>query len=189
MDEQESLLAAIHEDVQLHDYDPSWPEVFLLERNRLLSLFPDRLIEIQHIGSTAVPGLLAKPIVDILAGVESMSIAQALAEPLCHSGYTTSAEFNEQLSDRKWFMRCANGHRTEPITSISSSTARSLGPSTYAFAIRFARGLSLQFAMLRSSPLLQRSTQPTGRRTPMQKKHSFSQSRETLEVKFEVQHR
>ncbi|MEO6856209.1 MAG: GrpB family protein [Rhodoferax sp.] len=98
MDEQQSWLAALHERVRLHSYDPSWAEVFLLERDRLLSLFPHRFLGIEHIGSTAVPGLSAKPVVDMLAGVESMAVAQALAEPLCRSGYTTSAELNATLS-------------------------------------------------------------------------------------------
>jgi GrpB-like predicted nucleotidyltransferase (UPF0157 family) len=45
--------------------------------------------------------MLAKPIIDILAGVSSMTEAESLVEPICRSGYTTSAEFNETLSDRK----------------------------------------------------------------------------------------
>ena len=115
MNEQESLLAAIHEEVRLHPYDPSWPFAFVAERERLLSVLPDIFIELQHIGSTAVPGLPAKPIIDILAGVDSMEVAESVAEPLCVSGYTTSVEFNKTLSDRKWFMRWANGHRTHHL--------------------------------------------------------------------------
>src|SRR5882724_2398730 len=115
MNEQESLLAAIYEEVRLHAYDPSWPSSYIAERDRLLSVLPGTFIELQHIGSTAIPGLHAKPIIDILAGVESMRAAEAIAEPLCKSGYTTSAEFNETLTDRKWFMRWANGHRTHHL--------------------------------------------------------------------------
>ena len=115
MDEQESLVAAIHEGVLLRDYDPSWPDAFSLERSRLLSLLPGTFTDIQHVGGTAVPGLAAKPIIDILAGVESMAVAEALAEPLCRSGYTTSAEFNKTLTDRQWFMRWANGRRTHHL--------------------------------------------------------------------------
>jgi GrpB-like predicted nucleotidyltransferase (UPF0157 family) len=89
--------------------------MFSAERKRLLALLPGRFIDIQHIGSTAVPGLAAKPIVDLLAGVESMDVARALAEPLCRSGYTTSAEFNASLTNRQWFMRWANGHRTHHL--------------------------------------------------------------------------
>jgi GrpB-like predicted nucleotidyltransferase (UPF0157 family) len=113
--EEESLLAAIYEDVALHSYDASWPHAFEAERDRLLSLFPGNFVDVQHIGSTAVPGLSAKPVIDILGGVQSIPVAEALALPLCQSGYTTSAEFNESLSDRKWFMRWANGHRTHHL--------------------------------------------------------------------------
>lgn len=115
MNDQESLVAAIYEEVKLHGYDPSWPAAYVAEHERLLSLLPGVFVELQHIGSTAVPGLPAKPIVDILAGVESMAVAESVAESICTSGYTTSAEFNEALSDRKWFMRWANGHRTHHL--------------------------------------------------------------------------
>ncbi len=115
MTDEESLHAAIHEDVALHACDAQWPAVFSAERERLHSLLPGRFIDIQHIGSTAVAGLAAKPIVDLLAGVESMGAARALAEPLCRSGYTTSAEFNATLTDRQWFMRWASGHRTHHL--------------------------------------------------------------------------
>lgn len=115
MTDHESLVAAIHEAVKLQDHDTSWARMFDMEKRRLLSLVPDIFVDIQHIGSTAVPGLPAKPIIDILAGVESMAIAKSLATPLCSSGYTTSAEFNQTLSDRQWFMRWANGHRTHHL--------------------------------------------------------------------------
>src|SRR5436853_547457 len=99
MTDEESLLAAINEHVTLRAYDCSWPTMFETERERLLSIFPGEFIDIEHIGSTAVYGLTSKPIVDILAGVPSMSAAKELVEPLCRAGYTTSAEFNSTLPD------------------------------------------------------------------------------------------
>lgn len=110
MTEEESLLAAIHEEVKLHAYQASWAQAFDLERDRLLSLFP---------GSTAVPGLSAKPIIDMLAGAQSIATAERLALPLCQSGYTTSSEFNDSLSDRSG--SCAGRTGTGPITFILSS--------------------------------------------------------------------
>lgn len=115
MNDQDSLLAAINEKIELQDHDPSWPARFAQERDRLISLFPGTFIEVQHIGSTAIPGLPAKPVIDILAGVESMAVAESVAAPLCQSGYTTSAEFNASLVDRKWFMRWHDGHRTHHL--------------------------------------------------------------------------
>lgn len=124
MTEEESLHAAIYEDVELHSYDFSWPRLFEVERERLTSLYPGNFIDVQHIGSTAIPGLIAKPIIDILAGVQSITVAEQLALPLCLSGYTTSAELNESLSDRKWLMRWENGHRTHHLhLVVHGSTA------------------------------------------------------------------
>jgi GrpB-like predicted nucleotidyltransferase (UPF0157 family) len=80
-----------------------------------MRLFPSQFLDIEHFGSTAIPGMLAKPIIDLLAGVESMAVADSLAEPLLKSGYTTSAEFNATLIDRRWFMRWANGRRTHHL--------------------------------------------------------------------------
>jgi GrpB-like predicted nucleotidyltransferase (UPF0157 family) len=115
MNEQESLWAAIHEEVRLYPCDPSWPLAYATERERLQSVLPGVFIDVQHIGSTAVPGLAAKPIIDVLAGVVSMAVAESVIAPLCASGYTTSAEFNKTLSDRKWLMRWAEGRRTHHL--------------------------------------------------------------------------
>lgn len=115
MTEQESLQAAIHERVALVPYDVAWPNKFEVERTRLLSLFPDVFVEIEHFGSTAIPGMLAKPIIDILCGVETLAGTDALSIRLCEVGYSTSAEFNASLSDRKWFMRWADGRRTHHL--------------------------------------------------------------------------
>jgi len=113
--ENESLERAIHEEVALVPYDPGWPSLFEAERERLVRLFPTRFLDVQHFGSTAVPGMPAKPIIDLLAGVESMAVADSLVEPLLDSSYATSAEFNATLIDRRWFMRWANGCRTHHL--------------------------------------------------------------------------
>jgi len=115
MTEEESLQAAINEPVVLQAYDAHWPGMFEAERERLLALFPHDFMAIEHIGSTAVPGLAAKPVIDILAGVASMEAARALVTPLCKQGYTTSAEFNATLADRQWLMRWADGRRTHHL--------------------------------------------------------------------------
>ncbi|WP_096671137.1 GrpB family protein [Polaromonas sp. AET17H-212] len=115
MNNADALHAAIHEEVALQAYDKRWPTRFVAERDRLLALFPLIFVDIEHIGSTAVPGLVAKPIVDLLAGVETMAMARSLTKPLREAGYTTSAEFNATLTDRQWFMRWADGRRTHHL--------------------------------------------------------------------------
>ena len=131
MTEDESLLAAIHEEVALLPYDHAWAVAFIDERDRLLSLFPGRFIGIEHIGSTAVSGLLSKPVIDILAGVRSMAEAEALVELLCRAGYTTSAEFNQRC--RTVVGSCDGRKGTVLTISTSPFTATISGCSCYGF--------------------------------------------------------
>ncbi|MBD3897243.1 GrpB family protein [Halomonas sp. ML-15] len=115
MNDAQSLQLAIDEPVNLADYAPDWPARFVAERLRLLKRFPAELLDVQHIGSTAIHGMPAKPIIDIMAGVASMAVADALFDSLLDYGYVTSLEFNAGLSDRRWFMRHANGRRTHHL--------------------------------------------------------------------------
>ncbi|NIC04890.1 GrpB family protein [Billgrantia bachuensis] len=115
MNEAQSLQRAIDEPVHMVDYDSAWPARFDTERRRLLERFPAELLDVQHIGSTAIPGMTAKSIIDIMAGVASMTVADTLFEPLLGYGYVTSREFNAGLTDRRWFMRHAHGRRTHHL--------------------------------------------------------------------------
>ncbi len=115
MPADDSLSRAIVEEVHIAAHDARWAAEFIAERNRLLDFLPGQFAAIEHIGSTAVPRLAAKPIIDILAGVRTMGEADALLEPLCAHGYETSAEFNATLPDRRWLMRHAHGRRTHHL--------------------------------------------------------------------------
>jgi GrpB-like predicted nucleotidyltransferase (UPF0157 family) len=70
------------------EYDPQWPESFEAEKRRIrraLGLLP---VQIDHVGSTAVPGLAAKPVIDIQVTVASHREAEACCEPLLALDYT-----------------------------------------------------------------------------------------------------
>lgn len=84
--------------VRVVEYDSSWPAAFEAERARLGPLLEGA--EIHHIGSTAVPGLAAKPIVDMIAVVDSyeLSIARLVAE----AGYQYPRAFNATLTTRRF---------------------------------------------------------------------------------------
>jgi GrpB-like predicted nucleotidyltransferase (UPF0157 family) len=150
MTEQESLQAAIHEEVTLRAYDPRWPGLFEAERERLLALFPDDFIAVEHIGSTAVPGLAAKPVIDILAGVASMASARALVAPLCTQGYTASAEFNASLADRQWLMRWAEGHRSHHLHLVVHGGELWVQRLRFRDALRADAALAARYAALKT---------------------------------------
>jgi len=115
MQRDDSLAQAIVEEVRISAHDSRWVAQFVAERDRLLGILPGRFAAIEHVGSTAVPRLSAKPIIDILAGVSALSDADALLDPLCMHGYETCAEFNATLPDRRWLMRHALGRRTHHL--------------------------------------------------------------------------
>jgi GrpB-like predicted nucleotidyltransferase (UPF0157 family) len=118
-DPAHSLAAAIDEQVMLHAPDPGWPASFERERDRLHAILPGAFVQIEHIGSTAVPGLVAKPVIDILAGVRSLEGVDDVVDRLCMQSYTTSKEFNATLPERRWLMRWKNGHRTHHLHIVA----------------------------------------------------------------------
>lgn len=72
------------------DYNPSWVLLAKKEINILKALFSNQpwIIDIQHIGSTAIPDLAAKPIIDIYIGVNSIEEAQNAIDPIEKLGYS-----------------------------------------------------------------------------------------------------
>ena len=69
------------------DYDPQWPELFAREADRIRSVLGSRALRIEHAGSTSVPGLAAKPIIDLLLVVADSAEEDAYAPALGASGY------------------------------------------------------------------------------------------------------
>ncbi len=86
-------------------YDPNWPLVYEQERAAILGAIGDRLVGIEHVGSTSVPGLGAKPIVDILAGVPTLTDATHCIQPLARLGYHFVPEAMADLPDDRYFER------------------------------------------------------------------------------------
>jgi GrpB-like predicted nucleotidyltransferase (UPF0157 family) len=111
------------ETVEIVAYDPAWHQRFLDERARLLARFPHLISRIEHCGSTAVPGLSAKPIVDMLVEVTSLDETVALIVPALEAdGYEylwrpTSGEDIPPFY--AWFIkRNPEGQRTHHIHMV-----------------------------------------------------------------------
>jgi GrpB-like predicted nucleotidyltransferase (UPF0157 family) len=78
----------VDENITIVDYDCGWPQLFDLERRRLLGALGDAVTAVEHFGSTAVPGMAAKPIVDLLVGVrEFASVELAPLETLGYENF------------------------------------------------------------------------------------------------------
>lgn len=73
--------------IVLADYDPNWPKLYQREEQRIRAILGDRVVRIDHIGSTSVPGLAAKPIIDISLAVADSADESAYLPDLEAAGY------------------------------------------------------------------------------------------------------
>lgn len=83
-----TVMGEIH--IEIVDYDAEWPARFEREAARMREILGDHAISIEHVGSTSVPGLAAKPIVDICPVVSDMDEGQTCAELLHRADYYLS---------------------------------------------------------------------------------------------------
>ena len=123
---EDRIKRVLQEDVSVVPYDPAWPRMFEEEKNHLLACLPQRLIRrIEHFGSTAIPGLAAKPIVDVLVEVGSLEETKARVVPVLDAqGYdyfwrATHGEDGPPFY--AWFIkRNSAGVRTHHIHMVES---------------------------------------------------------------------
>lgn len=92
-------------------YSEEWPDIFRQARQELLSVFEPVIVTIEHIGSTSVPGLSAKPVIDVLLGAEALSDVESQIEPLGGLGYTYVSKYEQALPMRRYFVKA-------PATSL-----------------------------------------------------------------------
>jgi GrpB-like predicted nucleotidyltransferase (UPF0157 family) len=83
--------------VEIHDYDPDWARLYEREEARIRSVLGDRVIRIEHVGSTSVPGLPAKPMVDIVLEVPESADESAYVPALEATGYSL------RIREPDWF--------------------------------------------------------------------------------------
>lgn len=110
--------------ITLSPYDPRWAVLFEQERVSLEAALAHWLVgPVEHIGSTSVPGLAAKPIIDMMAPVRSLSEAAAAVEPMTTLGYRNGVHRPEEAhyffkpDTDNWWERTHQLHLTQP-TSI-----------------------------------------------------------------------
>lgn len=91
--------------ITITHYDPQWPILYEEEKARILGVIGDKVMAIEHIGSTAVPGLGAKPIIDIMVAVRHLADAEECIEPLQSVGYEYVPEYEVSIPERRYFRK------------------------------------------------------------------------------------
>ncbi len=112
----------LREAVELLPYDPAWPDMYEAERAQIASALGDLAAEIHHLGSTAVPGLDAKPIIDTVVVVRHLDDAVHCIAPLEGMGYTF-VDYPDNV-DRRFFRKgVPRTHHLHIVAAGSQSLA------------------------------------------------------------------
>lgn len=100
------ILAMTHRSpITIAPYDPGWSERFEVERQALCSLLSPLDVRIEHIGSTAVPGLSAKPIIDLMLGCALMGQFTSCIPVLERHGWEYMAEHEKEFPERRFLAK------------------------------------------------------------------------------------
>jgi GrpB-like predicted nucleotidyltransferase (UPF0157 family) len=100
------------ERIAIVDPDPNWPMQAAELRGQLGGLLARWLTtEIEHVGSTSVPGLAAKPIIDLMAGVSDLDAAPEIATVLAGHGWQYVPPELDERDYRRFFVQVVDGHR------------------------------------------------------------------------------
>lgn len=86
-------------------YQDTWPSQYAQVEAELRSAFPAPNFVLEHIGSTSVPGLCAKPVLDIALGVDALQDVEARTSALASLGFVYRPEHERQIPDRRYFVR------------------------------------------------------------------------------------
>jgi GrpB-like predicted nucleotidyltransferase (UPF0157 family) len=107
--------------IAIFEYSPFWPRIFDEEKALLARQFPDSTV-IEHIGSTAVPGLAAKPVIDILVGLVDFAQANSFVPGIEQLGYEYVPRYETEMPFRRFFRKGQAAVRTHHIHMVAIGT-------------------------------------------------------------------
>ena len=145
--DRQRTMTSLEAPVEIVPYDPSWPTQFLEESEVLRrALSPWLAGSVEHIGSTAVPGLAAKPVIDIMAGVQTLAdsvpaIAAATVLGYCYAPYQVEVEH--------WFCKPSLSFRTHHLHLIPVGTPQWVRPLAFRNHLRAHADVAAEYEALK----------------------------------------
>jgi len=94
-------------------YDPDWPNLFKIEADRIAAVLGQEVVAIHHIGSTAIPNISAKPIIDMLVEVQDIEKTDDFNGEMTEQGYRPQGAFG--IPGRRFFIKGGDATRTHHI--------------------------------------------------------------------------
>jgi GrpB-like predicted nucleotidyltransferase (UPF0157 family) len=95
-------------DVNLVPYSENWPRQFAHIHAALAAVFEQQAVHVMHIGSTAIPNLVAKPVIDVLLGATSLFVIEEKISCLEALGYRYISKYEHEIPMRRYFVKAAD---------------------------------------------------------------------------------
>ncbi|NWJ46116.1 MAG: GrpB family protein [Chloroflexi bacterium] len=125
----------MEEPIVIEEYDPTWSAKFEAEKHALKQALTGRFVAIEHIGSTAVPGLPSKPIIDIMVAVTQLEAGELYARLLEPLGYLYKPDSSNEQSDRLFLRKgTPRSHHLHIVIKGSAEQKRHLAFRDYLLA-------------------------------------------------------
>lgn len=109
----------INANLRIIDYDPDWPHRASKAIDALNAAAPGLFAAIEHIGSTAVPGLAAKPVIDLMAAVQDLELVRLQQHALVANGFHPH---DNGMVDRLLYVRSDDGARSHILHVVTSDS-------------------------------------------------------------------
>jgi GrpB-like predicted nucleotidyltransferase (UPF0157 family) len=135
----------ITSEVTIAPYDPAWPQLYEQEREKIVGILGHRVAEIHHVGSTAVPGLPAKPVIDVMIAVRQLAAAVDCIGPLSDLGYAFIDY--PQNTERRFFRK--GQPRTHHVHIVEMGSAELRDHLIFRDALRTNADWRDQYAVLK----------------------------------------
>ena len=134
--------------IELVPYDPTWPAKFEAERLALVTVLGPWLAgNIEHIGSTSVPNLCAKPVIDIMAPVQSLEASRSAIDTAVEAGYVY---FPYKPDVMHWFCKPSPEFRTHHLHMVPTASALWYDRLAFRDALRGDAKLAAEYAALKA---------------------------------------
>jgi len=134
--------------IEVVPYDPRWPSKFDAERELLQAVLAPWLAgPIEHVGSTAVPGMPAKPVIDIMAAVHGLEASRPAITALAEAGYVY---FPYHPDIMHWFCKPSAAFRTHHLHLVPFDSKRWVECLAFRNAIRSNQALAAEYAALKT---------------------------------------
>jgi GrpB-like predicted nucleotidyltransferase (UPF0157 family) len=133
--------------IEILPYDPAWPARFEAERQAIAVALATWIVgRIEHVGSTAIHGLAAKPVIDIMAGVQSLDASRAAIDAATGLGY---CYFPYRPDSEHWFCKPSPAFRTHHLHLVPFGNGRWRGTIAFRDYLRQHPAIAVEYEMLK----------------------------------------